>query len=146
TGEGPKTIVPSSATAKITCRLVPGQNPATLMQSLRSHLESLLLPGLTMEFQDQHGGQPLVFATDSPFMQAARTAIERAFGTAPVMIREGGSIPVVATFRDVPGVDTLLLGWGQNTDNLHSPDEHFSVADFHRGTLASALLWAELAK
>jgi acetylornithine deacetylase/succinyl-diaminopimelate desuccinylase-like protein len=146
TGEGPKTIVPSSATAKITCRLVPDQDPAKLMQSLRAHLESLLLPGLTMDFQDQHGGQPLLFATDSPWMQAARRAIERAFGTAPVMIREGGSIPVVATFRELLGIDTLLLGWGQNSDNLHSPDEHFRLADFHRGTSASAYLWEELAR
>ena len=63
----------------------------------------------------------------------------------PVFIREGGSIPVVTTFRDLLGVDTLLLGWGQNTDNLHSPNEKFSLIDFHRGTRASAYLWQELA-
>ena len=62
------------------------------------------------------------------------------------LIREGGSIPVVQTFKDVLGVDTLLLGWGQNTDNLHSPDEHFSVADFHKGIRASANLWQKLAE
>ena len=78
-------------------------------------------------------------------MAAAKAAIERAFGTAPVLIREGGSIPVVATLKQMLGIDTLLLGWGQNTDNLHSPNEHFSIADFHKGTLASACLWQEIA-
>jgi acetylornithine deacetylase/succinyl-diaminopimelate desuccinylase-like protein len=86
-----------------------------------------------------------VFDSESRFMQAARRAIAGAFGAEPVMIREGGSIPVVGTFRDVLGVDTLLLGWGQNSDNLHSPNEHFTLADFHRGTRASAHLWSELA-
>ena len=79
-------------------------------------------------------------------MAAAESAIESAFGVQPVFIREGGSIPVVKSFRDILGVDTLLLGWGQNTDNLHSPDEHFSLKDFQRGILASAHLWNELAK
>jgi acetylornithine deacetylase/succinyl-diaminopimelate desuccinylase-like protein len=144
TGEGPKTIVPSQASAKITCRLVPGQDPVKLTASLRDFLQSNLRPGLTMEFTDQHGCPALVFDPKSESMNAARRAIESAFGTAPVMIREGGSIPVVSTFRDLLGVDTLLLGWGQNSDNLHSPNEHFHLEDFHRGTRASAHLWREL--
>ena len=78
--------------------------------------------------------------------QAAAKAIERSFDVAPVLIREGGSIPVVTTFRDLLGVDTLLLGWGQDTDNLHSPNERFSLEDFARGTRASAFLWEELAR
>ena len=97
-----------------------------------------------MDFVDQHGCAALVFDTTSPYMAAARGAIETAFGATPVMIREGGSIPVVSTFRDVLGIDTLLLGWGLDTDNLHSPNEHFSVEDFHRGTRASAWLWDAL--
>ena len=68
-----------------------------------------------------------------------------AFGQPPVFIREGGSIPVVSSFQQILGIDTLLLGWGRNTDNLHSPDEHFHVCDFHNGTRASALLWQKLA-
>lgn len=79
-------------------------------------------------------------------MEAAHAAIREAFGVAPVMIREGGSIPVVGTLKELLSVDTLLLGWGQNTDNLHSPNEHFSIADFHRGTLASASLWNHIAQ
>jgi acetylornithine deacetylase/succinyl-diaminopimelate desuccinylase-like protein len=78
-------------------------------------------------------------------MAAAKSAIEKSFDSVPVMVREGGSIPVVGSFKEILGIDTLLLGWGQNSDNLHSPDEHFSIEDFHRGTAASAYLWQELA-
>jgi len=141
TGEGPKTIVPSSATAKITCRLVPHQDAAKLTRSLKDFFVANVPAGIRVEFTEYHGCGALVFDTQSPFMSSAHAAIERAFGVAPVMIREGGSIPVVATFRDVLGVDTLLLGWGQNTDNLHAPNERFSLIDFQRGTAASAALW-----
>jgi len=145
TGVGPKTIVPARATAKITCRLVANQDPKKLVQSLEQFLRANLPTGLTMEFHADHGAPAFLFHPDSPYIEAARTAIEQAFGARPVLIREGGSIPVVTTFRQVLGVDTLLLGWGQNTDNLHSPDEHFSVADFQRGIHASAELWECLA-
>jgi acetylornithine deacetylase/succinyl-diaminopimelate desuccinylase-like protein len=145
-GEGPKTIVPASATAKITCRLVPNQDPHKIVAGLERRLRELCPPGITLEFQTAHGCPGFVFDTNSPYMTAAKTAIRDAFGVEPVMIREGGSIPVVETFRRLLGLDTLLLGWGQNTDNLHSPNEHFHLADFHRGTRASAHLWAELAR
>ncbi len=146
TGEGPKTIVPSSATAKITCRLVPNQDPDKLTAALEAFLKANTPAGTTLKFSAHHGGWPTVADFNSSFMAAARRAIQTAFGKAPVMIREGGSIPVVATFKRILGVDTLLLGWGQDTDNLHSPDEHFSLEDFHKGALASAVLWNELRK
>ncbi len=146
TGEGPKTIVPSTATAKITCRLVPDQDPHSLTEALRQFLESNLSPGVTMEFSTMHGGSPSMADFNSPLRRRRRRRSSRPlFGTAPVLIREGGSIPVVASLDEILGVETLLLGWGQNSDNLHSPDEHFSIDDFHRGTLASACLWQELA-
>ena len=145
-GEGPKTIVPARATAKITCRLVPNQDPVRLTRTLERLLRERCRPGLKIQFEESHSCAGLVFDSDSDYMQAARDAIEQAFGVAPVMIREGGSIPVVSTFRDVLGVDTLLLGWGQNTDNLHSPNERFSLKDFQRGVAASAVLWQELAR
>ena len=144
-GEGPKTIIPSWASAKITCRLVPNQDPHKLLKSLDQFLQQQTLPGCRLEFLEFHGCPGFVADANSPFMDAAKSAIQEAFGTAPVMIREGGSIPVVGTLKEMLGVDTLLLGWGQNTDNLHSPNEHFAVADFHRGTLASALLWQRIA-
>ncbi|MEX0727524.1 MAG: dipeptidase [Planctomycetaceae bacterium] len=144
-GEGPKTIVPSTAMAKITCRLVPDQNHEALTAALKSFFEQRLPPGITMEFESHHGAPAFVFDPNSPYLEAAKRAIAAAFGTPPVLIREGGSIPVVSTFRQILGVDTLLLGWGQNTDNLHSPNERFRLVDFQRGIRASAYLWQELA-
>ena len=145
-GEGPKTIIPARATAKITCRLVPDQNPDAIVQNLKAFLEDHCPAGVRMEFKTYHGAPAVVCDTSSPYMAAARTAIEAGFGQAPVLIREGGSIPVVASFKEVLGVDTLLLGWGRNSDNLHSPNEHFHLEDFHHGTQASAALWAELGR
>ena len=82
---------------------------------------------------------------DSPFVAAAQRAIERGFGKSPVFIREGGSIPIVTNFRQQLGINTLLLGWGLDDDNTHSPNEKFHLADFHRGIKASAHLWNEMA-
>jgi acetylornithine deacetylase/succinyl-diaminopimelate desuccinylase-like protein len=146
TGTGPKTIIPAQATAKITCRLVPHQDPQRILDSLERFLRSECPPGMRLEFQTFHGCAAFLLPPSSPYIAAARTAVRAGFGAEPVLIREGGSIPVVTTFRQVLGVDTLLLGWGLNTDNLHSPDEHFSLADFHRGTRASAALWEALAQ
>ncbi len=146
TGVGPKTIVPSKATVKITCRLVPTQDPHQLTEALHQYLKAQCPPSLSFEFTSYHGCPAFVFDPTSPYIEAAAEAIREAWGVDQVrLIREGGSIPVVQTFKGVLGVDTLLLGWGQNTDNLHSPNEHFSVADFHRGIKASASLWAKLA-
>jgi acetylornithine deacetylase/succinyl-diaminopimelate desuccinylase-like protein len=145
TGVGPKTIVPAQATIKLTCRLVPNQNPKRIVESLRKYAQQQLLPGIRMEFQNFHGAPGVVCDLNSPYMQAAREAVAAGFGTKPVMIREGGSIPVVGSFKQILGVDTLLLGWGQNTDNLHSPNESFRLEDFHGGIKASAHLWSELA-
>jgi acetylornithine deacetylase/succinyl-diaminopimelate desuccinylase-like protein len=103
-------------------------------------------PGIEFEFKRFHGCEAFVFDPTSDWLTAARKAVETAFGQPPVLIREGGSIPVVLSFKQILGIDTLLLGWGRNSDNLHSPDEHIHVVDFHRGTLASACLWGELAK
>lgn len=145
TGEGPKTIVPSKATAKITCRMVPGQKPDKIMASLESFLKERCPAGVQFEFIDYHGCEAFAFDPTSPWITAASEAVETAFGQAPVFIREGGSIPVVSSFQQILGIDTLLLGWGRNTDNLHSPDEHFYVKDFHNGVLASTHLWQKLA-
>ncbi|MGE0610044.1 MAG: dipeptidase [Pirellulales bacterium] len=145
-GEGAKTVLPARASAKFSFRLVPRQSPAKIAASLRTWLEQRLPLGIRMELIDFHGAEGIVVPLDSPFVAAARRAIESGFGRAPVMIREGGSIPVVATFRQKLGVDTLLLGWGLDDDNTHSPNEKFHLADFHRGIKASAHLWQELAR
>ena len=145
-GEGAKTVLPARASAKFSFRLVPNQDPARITESLRSFLEARLPPGIEMELIDHHGAPGVVVSLDSPYIRAASAAIEAGFGRAPVYIREGGSIPIVTTFADELGADVLLLGWGQNDDNTHSPNEKFSLDDYHRGTLASAHLWEQLAK
>lgn len=140
TGEGPKTIVPSQSMVKITCRLVPNQDWAKITESLEQFLRDQLPPGIQMEFVSEHGAPGVVMDTSSRFMEAAKLAIHDAFEADPVFIREGGSIPVVSSLKEILDVDTLLLGWGQNTDRLHAPDERFSLLDFQRGIVASANL------
>ncbi len=146
TGVGPKTIVPSKATAKITCRLVPTQDPQAVTRNLEQFLRQHCPAGVQLKFTDFHGCPAFVFDPDSPYIAAAKSAIQTGFGVEPVLIREGGSIPVVSNFRETLGVDTLLLGWGQNTDNLHSPDEHFSLDAFQRGIASSAALWQKISE
>jgi succinyl-diaminopimelate desuccinylase len=145
-GEGAKTVLPARASAKFSFRLVPNQDPKKISTALEPFLRKLLPPGITMELIDFHGAPGVVVPLDSPYMAAAVGAIERSFGTKPVFMREGGSIPIVTTFCQRLGVDTLLLGWGLDDDNAHSPNEKFNVKDFHRGIAASAYLWGELAK
>ncbi len=145
-GEGAKTVLPARASAKFSFRLVPNQDPHKIAASLRKFLHERLPPGIQMELIDHHGAPGVLVPLDSPYMHAAAAAIESGFGRAPVFVREGGSIPIVTTFAQELGADVLLLGWGQNDDNTHSPNEKFSLDDYHRGTLASAYLWQELAK
>ena len=103
-------------------------------------------PGIELEIEVLSGSKAVVVPLDSPYVRAAAQVIEQAFGKAPVYMREGGSIPIVLNFKEELGADTLLLGWGLDDDNTHSPNEKFSLADFHRGIKASAHLWNELAK
>jgi succinyl-diaminopimelate desuccinylase len=143
-GEGAKTVLPARAIAKFSFRLVPKQDPKKITSALEARLAQLCPPGIKMELIASHLAPGVVVGLDSPFVAAAERAIEAGFGRRPVFMREGGSIPVVATFHDLLGVDTLLLGWGLDDDNTHSPNEKFSLADFHRGIKASAHLWREL--
>jgi acetylornithine deacetylase/succinyl-diaminopimelate desuccinylase-like protein len=144
-GPGPKTVLPCSAGAKLSFRLVPDQDPKTVDGQFRAHVKAVCPPGVTAEVITHHGAPAVLVNTDTPGVRAAVKAIEAGFGKPPVLIREGGSIPVVGLLKTQLGVDTLLLGWGQNDDNLHGPNEKFSLADFHRGIKASAHLLAELA-
>lgn len=145
-GEGSKTVLPARAGAKFSFRLVPRQDPKKIHAALETMFKRLLPPGVTMELIAYHGAPGVVVPLDSPYVQAASRAIEHGFGRAPVFIREGGSIPVVSTFRQQLGVDTLLLGWGLNDDNTHSPNEKFRLIDYHRGIKSSARLWRELSQ
>jgi succinyl-diaminopimelate desuccinylase len=145
-GEGSKTVLPKMASAKLSFRLVPRQDPEKIARALRSMLAGLCPPGIQLELEEHHGAPGVKVALDSPYVQAAARAIEQAFGRAPVYTREGGSIPVVSSFHEILPVDILLLGWGQDDDNTHSPNEKFALADFHRAIKASARLWEELSK
>ena len=144
-GEGAKTVLPGRAGAKFSFRLVPNQDPKKVSVGLKELLEPLVPPGIKMELIDYHGAPGIAMPLESPYLAAAADAIEAGFGSRPVFIREGGSIPIVNTFADQLKADVLLLGWGQNDDNLHAPNEKFSTEDFHRGILASAALWQSLA-
>ncbi|GIW93329.1 MAG: hypothetical protein KatS3mg110_1370 [Pirellulaceae bacterium] len=145
-GKGSKTVLPARAGAKFSFRLVPNQDPKKIAQQLRRYIAELCPEGVRWELIEMHGGYPYVAPLQSPYFKAASRAIEAGFGRQPVMIREGGSIPIVTLFRQQLGVDSLLLGWGQHDDNTHSPNERFSLEDFHRGILSSAHLWLELSR
>ncbi|MDG3004571.1 dipeptidase [Paludisphaera mucosa] len=145
-GPGPKTVLPCKAGAKFSFRLVPDQDPAEVEKLVRKHIEANTPPGVTVEFISHQGSPAVLVDVDSPGFRAAVKAVEASFGVAPLFIREGGSIPVVGLLKRHLKVDTLLLGWGQNDDNLHGPNEKFSLADFHRGIRASAHLLDELSR
>ena len=146
-GDGPKTVLPCHAGSKFSFRLVPDQAPDRVRQLLERHIEAVRPPGVRTTLKAMQGAPAvLVEAKGNPAIEAAMLAVEAGFGTRPVLIREGGSIPVVGLIKRHLGVDTLLLGWGQNDDNLHGPNEKFSLADFHNGIKASAHLMARLAE
>ena len=145
-GEGAKTVLPAKAGAKFSFRLVPNQSPEKITAALRRWLPEITPPGVKVELLDFHGSPGVMVPLESRYVAAAARAIEQAFGRAPVYSREGGSIPIVAKFHEALHADVLLLGWGQDDDNTHSPNEKFSLADYHRGIKASARLWEELGK
>ncbi len=145
-GEGAKTVLPARAGAKFSFRLVPNQDPEKIHQALRAHLEARCPPGIELELCAMHAARGIVVPLDSPYMKAAARAVQQGFGQAPLFTREGGSIPIVNLFHERLGADSLLLGWGQDDDNAHSPNEKFHLADFHRGIRTSAYLWGELGK
>lgn len=143
-GEGVKTIIPAVASAKFSFRLVPAQDPKKITEGVRRHLTDHAPAGIRWTLTPDHGAPGMVAATDSRFVHAANAAVKDAFGVQPVMIREGGSIPIVTRFQEVLQCDCLLIGWGLSDDNLHSPNEKFRVADYHRGIRASAMLWRRI--
>ncbi|MEN6449734.1 MAG: dipeptidase [Thermoguttaceae bacterium] len=145
-GEGAKTVLPATAGAKFSFRLVPNQNPAKISAALKQRIADLTPPGITTELIELQGAPGVMMSLDSPYVEAAARAIQHAFGRRPVFTREGGSIPIVTTFCQCLNAVALLIGWGQDDDNTHSPNERFCLADFHRGIKASAKLWEELAK
>lgn len=144
-GEGSKTIIPSWAGAKVSLRLVPEQDPARTADLFERTLADRCPPGVRLRFLRHSGGKPVLVPVDTPGMQASRRAIEKGFGRAPVLVRTGGSIPVVSSFKEILGADSLLLGWGRPDDNCHAPNEKFNLGDYQKAIRTSALLLQELA-
>ncbi len=133
TGEGAKTVLPAKAHAKISMRLVPEQTPGEIYDKLEAHLEAQVPDTMTMTFRRLHGGRPVLVDRTSPAMQAAQTAMGEVMGTEPTFVRHGGSIPIVADFKDLLGLDSVLMGFGLDTDAIHSPNEHFGLDRFRAG-------------
>ncbi len=133
TGEGAKTVLPAVAQAKISMRLVPYQNPDKITALFEQHFKSIAPPSVQVEVNPHHGGQPSVTPTDTLEYQAAHLAMEATFGKAPIPKREGGSIPIVALFEEVLGLKSILMGFGLDSDGLHSPNEHYGLFNFYKG-------------
>ncbi len=143
-GEGSKTIVPSWARAKLTFRLVPNQNPEKIRKAILARLKAVCPPSVRLEIHAGHGAEPYLVAPTSAHARAALRALEAAFRKKPILMREGGSIPIVNEFKKHLGADTLLLGLSLPDDNAHSPNEKFDLDCYRAGMRMSAALWPEL--
>ncbi len=133
TGEGSKTVLPSKAFAKISMRLVPNQDWIEISQLFQAHFEKIAPKSVKVKVTTHHGGSPYVTPTDHIAFKAASDAIQATFGKAPVPMRGGGSIPIVALFEKELGLKTILMGFGLDSDNLHSPNEKYGLANFYKG-------------
>ncbi|MBB6499996.1 dipeptidase [Pedobacter cryoconitis] len=148
-GEGAKTVLPSKANAKISMRLVPHQNSDEISAIFQKHFESIAPDFVKVKVHAHHGGEPVVTPTDSVAYRAAEKAILTSFGKKPIPTRGGGSIPIVALFEDVLGIKSVLLGFGLDSDALHSPNEKYDIYNYYKGIETLPLFhkyFAELSK
>ena len=145
TGDGAKTVIPSHATAKFSCRLVPGQAPDAIEAMIRGHLEKHTPSGCRWTIES-HGVNPAIQVPDeSPWLEAAQTALEQIWNRRAILMGCGGSIPVVGSFQTILGADSLLIGFGLDDDRVHSPNEKFDVACYRGGARSHAAVVAALA-
>jgi acetylornithine deacetylase/succinyl-diaminopimelate desuccinylase-like protein len=133
TGEGAKTVIASKAYAKISMRLVPDQDPEEITRLFQTHFESIAPDSVRVKVTPHHGGEPVVTPTDSPAYAAASKAYETTFGKKPIPVRSGGSIPIIAMFEQELGLKTILMGFGLDSDAIHSPNEHFGLFNYFKG-------------
>ncbi|MBI3929676.1 MAG: dipeptidase [Armatimonadetes bacterium] len=145
TGEGAKTVLPNLAMAKISCRLVPNQDPDEIAEIVERHIRKLCPDYLECTVTKMHGGHPWITPPEHPALAAASRAMGKVFGKRPVSVREGGSIPIVVDFETVLGVPGVLLGFGLNDENLHAPNEHMDLGNYHLGIRTSVELMREMA-
>ena len=146
TGDGAKTVIPAVAMAKVSMRLVPDQQPDAIAAQFEAYLRKVTPKTVELKITRMHGGKPWMTEFDNPFVQAAGRAIEKGFGKAPVFNREGGSIPVVATFQEILGLPSVLFGVGLPDENAHAPNEKLDLGNFHGGVIASAYLYDEVGR
>jgi acetylornithine deacetylase/succinyl-diaminopimelate desuccinylase-like protein len=144
-GKGAKTVIPSFAGAKVSFRLAPDQDPAKIEAAFRKFLADRTPPGCRWQIESFGGARAVIVPIDSPWIAPAARAVEIGCGKRPVLVREGATIPVVADFKHQLNLDTLLIGFGLNDDNLHSPNEKFDLINFRMGCLTHAALLHELA-
>ena len=133
TGEGAKTVIASKAFAKISMRLVPNQHPDKITEMFKAYFEKVAPKSVKVEVRPHHGGFPVVTPTDSVEYQAAAKAMEATFGKTPIPVRTGGSIPIIALFENVLGLKTVLMGFGLDSDAIHSPNEHYGLFNYFKG-------------
>ncbi|PQJ30384.1 dipeptidase [Rubritalea profundi] len=145
-GEGSKTVLPAEAMAKFSFRLVPNQVPEDISKKVQAHLEKHAPVGVTVEVEVGHDGKPYYSDPNSPYGKAGQIALEKSFGKKPVLIREGGSIPIIKDMQDILGADSLLLGLSLPDCQIHAPNENFWVENFEAGIEMNAILLKELAK
>jgi acetylornithine deacetylase/succinyl-diaminopimelate desuccinylase-like protein len=145
-GEGSKTVLPAEAMAKFSFRLVPNQDPKDIAKKVEAHLKKHAPAGVTVEVEVGHDGKPYYSDPNSAFGKAGQAALEIAFGKKPVLIREGGSIPIIKDMQDILGADSLLLGLGLPDCQIHAPNENYYIENFESGIKMSQVLLDELAK
>jgi acetylornithine deacetylase/succinyl-diaminopimelate desuccinylase-like protein len=145
TGEGAKTVLPARAMAKVSMRLVPDQDPDEIARLFERRVRALTPPGVRVEVRAHHGNRPFLAPVDDPAVAAAARALARGFGREPVMIREGGSIPVAVTLAETLAAPVVLMGFGTPDENAHAPNEHLSLENFEGGARAAALFLEEFA-
>ena len=146
TGEGAKTVIPSKAFAKISMRLVPNQSDEEITEKFTKFFESIAPKSVKVKVMPHHGGEPYVSPTDIPAYQAASKAMEHTYGKIPVPVRSGGSIPIVALFEAELGVKSILMGFGLDSDAIHSPNEHYGIFNYLKGIETIPHFFANYAK
>ena len=139
-GEGTKTVIASEATIKLSFRLVPGQDPSKILEAFQTHAKAQMPAGATISFSHLRGAPAVELDTESAFFVAAGEALEAEYGKPAGFIGMGGSIPIVQSFKELLGMESLMVGFACEDDNIHSPNEKYNISSYHKGTRS----WARI--
>ena len=145
-GTGTKTVIPSQASVKITCRLVPGQKPKAVMDAIEAYFRARLPADCQLKMTGKRGSEAVMFDTETPAIRSAASALQAEWGKAPIMLALGGSIPIVTDFKEKLGMDSLLVGFGNDDDRIHSPNEKYNLTSFRKGARSWARILAALSQ